>query len=91
MLSQAIATNQVSVGTGATQIVPPRPDRRSVTLVLKGAAPVETFIGGPGVTVNNGYPMPAVAGASLKIDSAGAIYGIVASGTQVVGYIEHFG
>ena len=85
---QTLNHNQATVGTSATPIVPANPNRKAATIVLKGTAPVETFIGGAGVTTANGCPVPAIAGASITIETGAAIYGIVAAGSQVVGYIE---
>lgn len=89
-LPQGLAHNQVTLAATATLIANARPDRKSITVVLKGAAPQETFVGGLGVTTANGVPVPAVQGASITIETAAAVYGIVAATTQDVGYYETF-
>jgi hypothetical protein len=42
------------------------------------------------VTVNNGLLLPGVVGASVALETTDAVYGIVASGTQVVCAVENF-
>jgi hypothetical protein len=42
------------------------------------------------VTTSNGLLLPGVVGASVAIETTDAVYGIVASGTQVVCAVENF-
>lgn len=84
----SIATNQVTVTTAATLIVAARAGRQSVVILNEGTTDVR--IGGSGVTTATGALLTGVKGAGLVIDSAAAVYGIVASGTQVVSYLESY-
>jgi hypothetical protein len=81
-----IVTNQVSVGTSATQIVAARANRRSVLIVQEGTTLVR--VGGSSVTTSTGIPLPGVQYSELSLDGGAAIYGIVASGTAIVSYAE---
>lgn len=82
-----IATNQVTVGTGQTLIVPARVGRRSVTIVQEGTTLVR--MGATGVTLGNGIPLPGVQYASFDIQGGAAVYGIAAT-AQLVSFVENF-
>ncbi len=83
-----LATAQASVGTTATPIVPVRTGRAAVTIENHGTTPV--YIGASGVTATTGILLPGTVGASITIPTQAAVYGIVASGTQVVGALETY-
>lgn len=87
-MTSTVNTAQVSVGTTATLIAPANPGRESVTIIQEGSGLVR--LGGPGVTALNGVPLPGVPYSSFTIDGDAAIYGIVASGTELVSYLESF-
>lgn len=84
----AIATAQVTVGTAATVIAAARAGRRSITIVNEGTTDVR--LGGAGVTSANGLLLAGIKGQQLTIETAAAISGIVATGTQPVSLIENF-
>jgi hypothetical protein len=84
----SIATAQATVGTTATQIVAARAGRGSVRIVNHGTTDV--FIGAAGVTTTTGTLLQGVIGYSVTIDGGAAVFGIVATGTQVVSALEAF-
>lgn len=79
------ATGQVSVAATATQIIAANPSRQGV-LVTNPSSSVTVYIGGSGVTTSTGAILPPLS--SLTLPITGAIYGIVASSTQTVSYVE---
>jgi hypothetical protein len=85
--SAALATSQVTVGTGATQIVPARSGRRAVTIQNNGTGAF--YVGVTGLTVANGYLVPGVVGASVTIPTQAAVFGIAAV-AQAVSVLETF-
>jgi hypothetical protein len=80
------ATNQATITTSAAVVVPANASRRSVTIV--GIGTTDAYLGVVGVTTGTGVLLVGVKGAAMTIETAAAIYGIVASGTQVISYIE---
>jgi hypothetical protein len=81
------STNQVSVGTNATLIIAatkPNTSRQSVTIYNTSGATV--FVGASTVTTGTGHGIAA--GGSLTLNVSGAVYGIVASSTSTVSFIE---
>ena len=82
------AVTQVSIGTTATSLLAARPGRFGVVITNTGTTPI--FLGIAGVTVNNGAFLPGVVGASKTIPVTGAVFGIVASGSQIVTVEEYF-
>lgn len=80
------ATGQVSVGTTATQIAATRATRRAILIVNHGTT--EVFLGGATVTTTTGLKLEGVDGAAASLPITGAIYGIVASGSQTVSFME---
>lgn len=85
--SASIATSQVTVGTGSTQIVPARSGRRAVTIENNGTGAF--YVGVSGLTVANGYLVPGVLGASVTIPTQAAVFGIAAV-AQSVSVLETF-
>ena len=81
-----IATNQVSITSAATAIVAARSTRRSVLIINHGTTDV--YIGGASVTTSTGILLAGTEGAAIGIGTTAAVYGIVASGSQTVSYIE---
>lgn len=80
------AAGQASVGTSATLVVAARA-RQKVTFTVTSA--VACSFGGAGVTASTGFPLQAVAGATITLDTSAAIYAVCAS-TATIGYIELF-
>ena len=79
----------VSVGVTATEIVPANPDRIALIITIKDN--VQVFLGlDNGVTIANGVPFKQ--DDVLEIDQenlyTGAIFGIVASGSAGVRFME---
>jgi hypothetical protein len=88
-MSSNNSVNQVTVGTSATQIVAARTGRLSVQVVNHGTTDV--FLGtSNGVTTGNGILLPGTKGASVTLDLPGALWGIVAAGTQAVSFLERY-
>jgi len=84
-----ISNGQVTVAATATLIAAARPGRGAVTIVNHGTTNV--FIGGdPNVTALNGVKLVGVDGASITLSAQSAIYGITASGSQIVSYVEAY-
>lgn len=91
LVSATMTATQVTVPATANgiQILASNASRKGATISNPGSVSVYIQQGSTGVTTSNGFAIPA--GASYNIDSplyTGAIYGIVASGTQVVTVVE---
>ena len=89
-----IATNVVSVGTGATLIAADRSGRASITIVNPSQA-VGLCVGKSSaatpLSVANGVCLPAIAGSSITLNTAVAIYGVWTDGlTHSVSFIETY-
>jgi hypothetical protein len=81
-----LAHNQVSVTNANTLIVASRSTRSGVLITNLGTTDV--YIGNTGVTTSTGTLLLGTKGTALFIPTTAAIYGIVASGTQSVCYLE---
>ena len=83
-----ITINQVSIGASATVIAAVPPGTTAVVLTNTGTAPV--FVGtGGGVTTANGLGVPpngVVTIPGFPGSKGVTLYGIVASGTNPIGY-----
>lgn len=80
----AFTSDQVSVGTTATLISATAGVDSDCLIKLGSAAGADVYLGGPGVTTSNGFPLSAgetIPTADLRYDD---LYGIVASGTETV-------
>lgn len=91
LVSTTFTASQVTVPatTNGILVLASNANRVGATISNPGAVPVYIQQGATGVTTSNGFAIPA--GASYNIDSplyTGAIYGIVATGTQVVTVVE---
>jgi hypothetical protein len=90
----ALATNQVSIAAtaGGTQIVPQRLGApgvgRAAVTIINPPGGVTVYIGNTGVTTANGQILPS--GWSLTLNTTAAVFGIVATGTQTVGFVETY-
>lgn len=78
------ATGQVSIANTATLII--AAGTRQGVLITNPSSTVTVYIGGSGVTTGNGQPL--LPGCSLSYPVVSAVYGIVASSTQTIGYTE---
>lgn len=83
--SPDVATNQVTVADTATLIRAADPRRRGLLIVNHGTTAV--FVGDSTVTTTTGLLLAGVVGASVSVPTKGAVYGVVASGSQVVSYM----
>lgn len=89
--SATLTATQVTVPATANGILilGANTNRKGATISNPGAVTVYIQQGSTGVTTSNGFGIPA--GSSYNIDEplyTGAIYGIVATGTQVVTVVE---
>lgn len=82
----SISNSQKTVGTSATKLCDAVSSRKKLVVVNHGTTPV--YVGKSGVTTSTGVLLAGVAGQTLYLDTAGELYGITASGTQVVGVLE---
>lgn len=81
------ATNQIAVGTSATQVVAARAGRMAVTITMLGAG--DLYLGAAAVTIANGTLLLGTKGSSVTIPTQAAVFGIGAAG-QSVSFIETF-
>jgi len=88
--TSTFVTGQKSISTSATKIVDANTDRR--TLIIMNHSGSTVFIGKDNtVTTSNG--LAVTAGSALNLTRLlegykGAVYGIVASGTATISYLE---
>lgn len=89
-----LAVNQISVAATSTLIAAARTGnagtgRVSITVTNTGTTAV--YIGPTtGVTTTTGTLLPGILGASLTLNTTSAVYGIAASGSQTVSYVETY-
>jgi hypothetical protein len=81
-----IATGQVSVASTATLIVAARAGRKEATIVNNSTTAV--FLGASSVTPSSGLLLAGVVGEGITITGGAAIYGITATGSETVSYLE---
>lgn len=82
-------TGQVTIGTSPTKIVNANDNRRTLIVVNNSGSSV--YLGGNSVSTSNGLELPT--GAVLNLERVlegyrGALYGIVASGSATISYME---
>lgn len=85
-----LAVGSVSLNDSTPTLIVPARDNRKV-LRLRGASGM--FIGGSAVTASDGFPIdPNTLGAFgyFEVETADAVYGIMASGSNTVRYLETF-
>lgn len=87
-MNTTFKTSQATIATTPTQIVAARAGRDSVVIEQTGTTKV--YIGDLNVTTSTGLLLPGVEGASISLETTDAVYGIVASGTQVVCALENY-
>ena len=78
-------TNQVSVGASPTLIIAANATRAGV-LITNPSASVTVYLGGASVSTSIGQILSS--GNSITLPVSSAIYGIVASSTQTVSFVE---
>jgi hypothetical protein len=81
----AIASNQISIATTATQIAAARETRKRIALVNKGGRDV--YIGAAGVTASTGRLL-AFGDPPMEILTTAAVFGIVDIGSGSIHYVE---
>lgn len=79
-----LAHNAITVANTATQIVAENTGRITVRIANTGNATV--YLGGSDVTTANGFPLAT--NTSIELATTAAIYGIVATGTINVRFLE---
>ena len=89
------ATNQVGVLVTATQIVPartggPRTGRVAITIINQTGTGQLCIGFTNAVTTSGAGCLPAVAGASITLNTTSAVWGIATVATQTVGFWETF-
>ena len=87
-INKAFKTAQATVATAATLIVAARAGRD--TVIIENSGTTAVYIGDSTVTTSTGLLLPGVLGASVALETTDAVYGRVASGSQVVTAIENF-
>lgn len=84
------AASPAPIGTTAALIAPARKPsvagRFAITIINKGL--VDLYIGAAGVTAASGFPIEP--GGALTLNTQAAIYGITASSTDSVRYVETY-
>ena len=83
----AFNTGQVSITNSATSILAANSKRMRLTLVMLGTT-ADVYLGASGVSTSTGQLFAAIKGNQILIRSTAAIYGIVASSTQTITYLE---
>ncbi len=78
------ATGQVSIANTATLII--AANTRQGVLITNPSTTVTVYVGGSGVTTGNGQIIPPLQ--SITVPGVSSLYGIVATGSQTVSYIE---
>ena len=78
------ATGQVSVASTATLII--AANTRQAVLITNPSTTVTVYIGGSGVTTGNGQEL--LPGNSITLPVVSAVYGVVATSTLTVSYVE---
>lgn len=90
--SATVSTNQAASSVSpaaAVQIVPARAGRQSVIISnITGSQPV--FLGASGVTVSNGLFVAGAVGATVTIQTAGAIFATSPTAAQTLSYLENY-
>jgi hypothetical protein len=85
-INESFITGQVTIGTTPTLINSAELSRDEIILINMSA--VQVFIGNSAVTPTTGVLLNGVIGAELDLPFTDALYGIVASGTALVSFID---
>lgn len=90
--SPTVATGQAASSispAAATQIVPARAGRQSVVISnITGTQPV--YLGASGVTVSSGLFVAGAVGATVTIQTSGAIFATSPTAAQTLSYLENY-
>lgn len=87
MAASGFNTNQVSVAATATEIVAENDGRNFVIITNLGTTAV--YLGpNASVTTSNGQLLPGTVGASISIPTKSPVYGITASSSQAVSFLD---
>jgi hypothetical protein len=81
-----LTVGQITCATTATQIASARAGRKGIEVTMLGTG--DAYLGASGVTTAAGHLLLGTKGTSKSLPSSAALYCIVASGTQVVSYVE---
>ena len=81
----ANTTNKISVGTTPTLIASAQ-SRTSITITLEEDKDI--WLGNSSVTINDGFHLQPIAGASFSLTRPDAIYGVTNSGTALISYYQ---
>ncbi|MFW6031141.1 MAG: hypothetical protein ACOC9T_01000 [Myxococcota bacterium] len=84
LLAHRITHGQVTVTTDASRIIEERDGRQSV--ILRNRSEETVFIGSINVTADDGFSLDQ--NDSMRLDTDGEVWAIVASGTADVRFIE---
>lgn len=84
--STTFATNQVSVTNSATVIKAANTNRKRITIKNPASNSAACFIGIAGVAANTGHQLDP--GDAITLNTTAAVYGIHASATQTLTYLE---
>ena len=82
------ATGQITIAATSTQIVPARETRRTVTITAIGTT--DSYLGAAAVTTATGHILVGIKGGTITLETTQAVYGITASGTELVSYWEEY-
>lgn len=79
----AIDVLRVTVAATAT-VIYAVPDNRARTVLVRNPSSVSVYFGNSDVTTSNGFEIAAGNAASFVLEPDDTLYGVVATGTQVV-------
>jgi len=89
IVSDAVATGQVALNASTpTLIAAARPGRQRITITNDSS--IKVYIGGSTVATNSGDMIAATSGSAKTYHTEAALYGIAASGTPTVTYLEEY-
>jgi hypothetical protein len=77
---------QASIGTTQVLIASAYSGRLGLLIVQHGT--VDVYLGTTGVTSSTGVLLPGIKGAAISIPTTAAVYGITASGSQTISWME---
>lgn len=82
----ALTPRRIPVGTTATQIYTRRPTGplATVQVLVRNPSASSVFLGGPTVTAETGFELPAGESVALTLAAGEAVYGVVTSGEVTI-------
>lgn len=83
-----LSTGQVTLTSTAGQIVGSRKTRDGVMFIKHGSR--DTYLGCSNVSTTNGMLFAGTCSAYIILPTTDSVYGVVATGEEVVSYIEIF-